>query len=301
MSDSRPDLRALAPLATVLIWGVNIPVMKGAVGVLHPFAFNTLRLTLTVVFLGWLVQRERAAEAERGAPAPPPTPWGLVALLALTAGFVYQLFFLGGMGLTSAGHTSVLIGSSPLWTALLARWSGQEAHGRAAWAGLLVAFLGTTLVVADGTGGATLAGDALVLGAALTWALGAILSKRALEHMSSLRLAFLYAALALPAHWLVAAPLLDTAQLAAAPPAFWAAVVYSGVLSTGVAYVLWNVGLRAIGAARTAIYVNLVPVLATLLAWAFLDEGLGALQLLGTTLVIGGLVAVQRARVPESA
>lgn len=284
------NLRSLAPLGVALIWGINIPVMKGAIGHVHPFAFNTIRLTLSVVFLGLMEHRSR-----RGVPAPP-TPWRWVIAVGLLTGFAYQLLFLGGMGQTSAGHTAVLIGSGPLWTAVIGRLVGMERPSAMGWAGLLLAFAGAALVVTDSAGGATLHGDALVLAAAIAWASGTILSKHVLDKLTALRLAYLYALVVIPLHWIIAWPTFTLDELRHAPQAFWFAVFYSGVFSTGVAYALWNLGLVAVGPARTAVYVNLVPVIATFLAWLFLKEAVGPLQALGATLTIGGLLLVQRFR-----
>ena len=298
---AEPDaswLRRLAPLGTALIWGVNIPVMKGAVGHAHPFAFNALRLTLTVVVLAWLEQRARA-RGTRARATGATTRWVPIVLLSILSGFLYQVLFLSGLGLTSAGHTSVLIGSSPLWTALLARWAGMERHGRGVWIALGVAFAGTVCVVWSPSGTASLRGDLLVLGAALAWAFGAVVSRRLLDDVSPLRLAYLFALIALPFNWAVAIPTHDWSTLGSLPPAFWGAVVYSGVFSTGVAYVLWNQGLVALGPARTAVYVNLVPVIAIVLAWVTLGEHIGGVQLVGAALVIGGLASSQRLQATE--
>ncbi|MFT4542807.1 MAG: drug/metabolite transporter (DMT)-like permease [Planctomycetota bacterium] len=282
------NLRALAPLGVALIWGVNIPLMKGAIGHLHPFAFNTIRLTLSVIVLGIMDHRaQRGLEAKR-------IPWRGVVAVGLISGFIYQLLFLGGMGRTSAGHTAVLIGSGPFWTAIIGQLTRTEQLRRLAWIGIALAFSGTILVVADNAGGATLHGDALVLAAAIMWASGTILSKHVLQRMDALRLAFLYALVVLPLHWVVAWPHFTLQELEVAPSNFWIAVMYSGILSTGVAYALWNMGLVAVGPARTAVYVNLVPVIATLLAWAWLDEAIGPKQAIGAVLVISGLLLVQK-------
>ncbi len=287
------NLRSLAPLGVAAIWGVNIPVMKGAIGHLHPFAFNAIRLTLSVAVLGWMDWRSR-----RGTKAPP-VPWRGVVLVALLSGFCYQLLFLGGMGKTSAGHTAVLIGSSPFWTAVIGRLFGVERPLGWAWVGLGLAFAGTVLVVTDDAGGATLFGDLIVLGAALAWASGTILSKRVLADIDPMRFAFLYPLVALPLHWIIAWPLFTVEELQAAPAELWIGVVYSGVLSTGVAYVLWNIGLVAVGPARTAVYVNLVPVVATAVAWGAFGEAVGLLQMIGGTVVITGLLLVQRSRAKD--
>lgn len=283
-------IRKFAPLGAALIWGVNIPVMKMAIGHLHPFAFNTLRLTLSVLVLGLMDWHARKGKLAT------PTPWPGVLAVAVLSGFLYQLLFLGGMGLTSAGHTAVFIGSGPVWTAIIGRIVGMERPRTLAWAGLGLAFVGASLVVADDAGGATLLGDSLVLAAAVAWASGTILSKKVLINLAPLRLAYLYALLALPMHWAVSWQYFDWEILQGAPVGFWLGVGYSGVLSTGVAYALWNIGLVSVGPARTAVYVNLIPVIATALAWATLDEAVGMLQAIGGMVVITGLVLVQRSK-----
>lgn len=284
------NLRNLAPLGVALIWGVNIPVMKGAIGYVHPFVFNTLRLTLSVVVLGWMDYRARAGKPSA------PTPWPSVIVVGLLVGYFYQLLFLGGMGRTSAGHTAVLIGSGPIWTAIIGRMVGMERPSPLTWLGLSLAFAGAVLVVSDDSGNATSLGDALVAGAAIAWASGTVLSKHILKGMDALRLTYLYALIVLPLHWATAWPYLDVTQLQSTTPAFWGAVVYSGVLSTGVAYALWNLGLVAVGPARTAVYVNLVPVIATVIAWTWLNEPVGTAQATGGLVVVAGLLLVQRFR-----
>ena len=77
------------------------------------------------------------------------------------------------------------------------------------------------------------------------------------------------------------------------------ALFYSGVLSTGVAYALWNRSVRSLGPARTATFSYLVPVVALTVAWWFLDENPTPLQLVGGALVILGLSTRRRARVPR--
>jgi drug/metabolite transporter (DMT)-like permease len=69
----------------------------------------------------------------------------------------------------------------------------------------------------------------------------------------------------------------------------WIGVVYAGLMAIGVAYVLWNRGVRRIGSSRTAAYQNLVPVVALLTAWLWLGEMPTILQIGGAAVVLGGL------------
>ena len=73
-------------------------------------------------------------------------------------------------------------------------------------------------------------------------------------------------------------------------------IAYSGILSTGVAYALWNRSVKDLGAARTAAFSNLVPVVALAVAWVYLGEQPRLLQLAGGALVVAGLLMWRTAR-----
>jgi drug/metabolite transporter (DMT)-like permease len=76
-------------------------------------------------------------------------------------------------------------------------------------------------------------------------------------------------------------------------------VVYAGVLAIGVAYILWNRGVRKIGSSRTAAYQNLTPVVALLVAWAWLEEVPTPLQLAGAAVILVGISLARMARESE--
>jgi drug/metabolite transporter (DMT)-like permease len=72
--------------------------------------------------------------------------------------------------------------------------------------------------------------------------------------------------------------------------AAYGGVVYSGLLSIGVAYLIWNYGLQTVGAVHTATYQNLVPVMGLFFGIVLLNEQLTFLQYTGSTLVIAGII-----------
>lgn len=274
-----------AAFAVAIIWGVNVPVMKASIATLHPFTFNALRLSCSVLVLGLAEGLTRRGERA-------PVPWRTVLFLALLTSVAYQALFIGGIARTSAGHTGFIVASGPLWTALAGRVMGVERLGARAWGGLALAFVGTALVVAVGRGGgATLQGNLLVLAAMLAWAVGTVHSRATLESFPAGRLAFLTSLVALPGHWLIAAPHLGEVSLGALDATLWAAVLYSGGLSTGLAYILWNASVQSIGPARTSAFTNLVPLVALAVAWYWLGERPTWDQLAGGALILIGLAS----------
>jgi drug/metabolite transporter (DMT)-like permease len=282
-----------ALLGVALIWGHNVPLMKLALAEMHPFAFNAARLSLSAILLGALA----AAEARR---APPPplrraTRWRVLAV-GLLGGLVYQAVFISGAARTTAGNVGIIIASGPLWTALLARVAGVERTTMRGWAGLGVAFAGTALVTLEGgavdLGGTTLRGNLLVLAGAMTWAGSTVMSKGLIREVSPTRLAYLTTLWMMPLHLLLGAPHLGQLQHASAVA--WGCVAYSGLLSTGLAYALWNLGIRHVGPSRTAVFTNLVPVITLASSTWMLGESITAWQIGGGALVLGGLLAMRR-------
>ena len=71
-----------------------------------------------------------------------------------------------------------------------------------------------------------------------------------------------------------------------------AAIAALALLSSALAYVIYFHILATAGATNISLVTFLVPVSAILLGWAFLDERLGAAQLLGMALIGGGLALI---------
>lgn len=291
----------LAPLAVAMIWGVNVPVMKAALSEMHPILFNAARLTLSAVALG-IIDR-----VERGGRPAVKVRWRTILWYGLLSSLAYQVLFLWGMRLTTASHTALIIASGPLWAAVFSALYRLEKPTGRAGVSLAIAFAGTLLVTTSGaiTGASELPrapnelwGNLMILAAMMTFAWTTVLSKPLLETIPATRLAYLSVLISLPGHWLLAVPFLQTIE--PARPAFLgAALFYSGVLSTGVAYALWNRSVRTLGPARTATFSYLVPVVALTVAWWFLDENPTALQLIGGALVILGLSTRRTPRPPR--
>jgi drug/metabolite transporter (DMT)-like permease len=74
----------------------------------------------------------------------------------------------------------------------------------------------------------------------------------------------------------------------------WLAIFYASVLSMGLAYIFWYRGLRVLGPTRTAMYGNLQPVIAILVAWIFLREAPTVWQGVGTATIMSGLFLTRR-------
>jgi drug/metabolite transporter (DMT)-like permease len=284
-----------------VIWGVNFAVIKAALEVLTPLAFNALRFPLAAGFLvALMLPRGLGLVPERA-------DRGRIGLLGLLGNVVYQLLFILGVAHTSAGNASLLLATTPVWTVLLSTALGHERPPLPVWIGVGATLAGMGLVVA-GSGGAgfgttTFLGDLLTIGAAMVWAVYTVGSRPLVQR---------YGAMPVTAWMLwVGTPvlvLLGVPGIAGLPPGtltlpVWAAIAYAGVLSISVAYLLWNRGIRRLGNARAAVYSNLVPVVALAAAWVALGERPTALQAGGAAVILAGVTVTRlgRGRAPSGA
>lgn len=274
-------------LLVALIWGVNYTIVKFGTTLVDPLAYNGVRVALAAVLLAVIVTIGR----ERFPPAR-----AIAALLALgvLGNGVYQLLFVEGIARTRASDAALFVAASPAFIAIIGRLRGVERISGRAAVGIALSIAGIVLVVlgtATGhEGQSSLFGDVLVLAGSLSWALYTVLLKPYTHDVSGLQLsAFTMVGGAIPL-FAVAWPAISRTAWRSMPALGWAAVAYSGVFALVVAYYFWYRGVRVIGPTRTAMYSNLQPVIAVLVAWPLLGETPTVWQGLGAGCIIGGLL-----------
>lgn len=273
-----------------LIWGANYTTTKLALGHIAPLTMGALRFTLSTVLLWGLV-----FGARQHRPIPRPTwlrllGWGVVGHT------LNQFAFLYGLTQTSATNAAVIFGNLPVVVAVLGMIAGHERPGARMWAGIGLGTVGVIVVVgAKGFhfGAETLAGDGVCLLAMLFWAVFTVGVRRAALGLNSAQVAAITHTGGTPGFLIAAAPALRVLDLRAVHPAVWGGVLYSSVLSSVVASVLWTRSLKALGGSRTALYNCVTPIFASLSAWALLGERPVPLQALGAALVILGVLVSQ--------
>lgn len=282
------DSADLGLLFMALIWGVNFPVIKVALSELEPLAFNALRFPVaSVVVFGVLRLRGPI-------PRPAGDDWLRIVSLGLLGNLIYQGFFIFGVDLTLAGNASILLATVPVWTIALSTLRRHEHPSGSVWGGVLATLLGMVLVVFGGTPdvsihGATFLGDLLVTGAAITWSIYTVGSRRMIQRYGSLNVTAWTLWIGTIGLVLWGAPSLLRTDILSVSTVGLGGVVYSGAFAIGAAYLLWYRGVQRIGNARTAAYSNLTPIVALALAWIWLEEVPSVLQLTGAAVVLGGL------------
>jgi drug/metabolite transporter (DMT)-like permease len=89
---------------------------------------------------------------------------------------------------------------------------------------------------------------------------------------------------------LLAAPSLATTSWSSATPAGWGALAYGSLVALVIAYLLWYHGVRVLGPTRTAMYANLQPIIALVVAAVMLGEQPTPWQAAGIVAIMSGLL-----------
>lgn len=298
--DSRSSFRYdAALLVVVLIWGLNFPVIKVPLEVMHPFTVNLFRFVVSSGVLGglWAAEARRMSRpffsvfAER--------PWSIIGL-GMVGHVGYQVLFILGVSQTSAGNAALIIASSPMWTALLGHVFGIDHLRAKQWSGLVLSFAGVIVVVLAGSGALvfsneTFLGNVLMLVGAFFWALYTVLSRPVLiRGTPPLGLTFFAVLAALPILGGLGVVTMHETVWSAVDGRIWLALLFSGGLSTGLAYALWNIGVRRVGPSQTAAFSNLVPFVAIIAAYFLLGESITTFQIGGGAMIVGGLGVLRR-------
>ncbi|MBI2615893.1 MAG: DMT family transporter, partial [Gemmatimonadetes bacterium] len=118
-----------------LIWGVNLIVVKAALAVFQPLAFNAVRFPLATVAL-------IAVTGLLGYRLPRRQFWLPLALYGFLGNSLYQLGFIEGLGRTRAGNAALLMAANPVLTAVISHWRGHEHLGPRDWLGLMLSGAG---------------------------------------------------------------------------------------------------------------------------------------------------------------
>lgn len=287
-------------IAVILLWGVNFPLIKVILEVMPPHVLNFFRIIAAGLVLSY-IQLRRSKWSISTFWAPLKSDPKAFLLISFVGWVLYQVAFISGLNITSAGNGAIIMASSPIWTALLARMMRVDRLSPLSWLGMIVSILGTTTIVVMGTAeinftGDLMIGNGVVLLAAIFWGSYTALTRPMVAKHTPLSLTVISLLLAIPVLILFAIPHWNEVDWTGVTWLYWVAIFFSGSLSTGIAIVFWNNSVRNLGASHTAAYGNLVPLVALFASYFMLGNEIVAAQLIGGTLIIGGLVIMRWAR-----
>ena len=282
-------------LLTVIFWGVNMAVVKFAVAEIPPLALNGVRFVVasgTMLLLAWGTGHSLRFQRKHIA---------YLVGIGLLGNSIYQLFFILGIARTTADNSALILATVPAWVGLFGTIAGVERVQFQGWMGVLLSLIGVAFIIAGSDrqadfafGGATLAGDVLILIGTVCWSCYTLLVRPLMRHYSPASVTSASTAIGTIPLVLLAIPSLAQLDYGDVSTTAWLAVVASGVFGIALAYFFWNNGISHLGSARTSLYSNLTPPITLLTAWILLGETLTLQQWGGALLALLGVVLARR-------
>lgn len=284
----------VASVLVIFIYAGNLLVGK-AISDLPPFTIAFFRLLIGFLVLFPLTYR--SAWEHRATFAAHPRQ---LLVLTLTGVALFNTFIYSALHFTSPTNAAVLETGIPAITVALSAWLLHERLRRLQWVGVALSLAGSLWVILNGqllelTRMEWNVGDAIMVGAVLTWAVYSVAARQFLPLFpgravllimtgASVLLLFPVAALE---WWLVGFPPLDSA-------AHWASLAFLGVFPSVIALLLYNHAIGVIGPSRASIFMNLLPVVTMVGAFLLLGDRITWWQISGAAIVIVGVLATTR-------
>ncbi|WAH43951.1 DMT family transporter [Alicyclobacillus fastidiosus] len=277
-------------LFTSFLWGGNFVVGKFLVNHASPMTITDLRWIIAILFLFPIV---RMKEKRKLPPLQSVLPMFLMALTGVVLFNIFQFVSLQYTTATTDGLLSTLNPVSiAVFSYLLTRDKIRPLQGVA----LALSFLGVIVFLFNGSITSLLnfrlnSGDLWMLAAVGMWGLYSVFGKWAMRHVSPMTSTLYSGIFGL----LLLVPFnISNFTVVNFNVQFLCSLLYTGIISTVVCMVLWNVGVQKLGPTAAGIFLNFNPIFTGILAFLFLGEQLSLTQIISGFVVLIGCYLFSR-------
>ena len=271
-------------LVTSLLWGGNFVVAKTLVAHASPMTLTLVRWLIAVIVLLPLVWwKEKRLVPAKAALVP-------LLLMGITGVALFNIFQFLALERTTSTNAGLISTMNTMSIALFSFAFLKEKINGLQLLAMVLSLIGVFLVLSKGDWQLLWhfqlnTGDLWMVAAVCIWGLYSVCSKWAMQTTSPL-MATLYAGLF---GVLILVPFTITDfTFSEIDSSFILSLLYTGVISTVVCMVFWNIGVQQLGATTSGIFLNFNPIFTALLAFLFIGEQLSWLQGIGGIIVILG-------------
>lgn len=284
-STSIVSAAGLAPLLTVLIWSGNTVVTKASAGVISPGSISFYRWLLAFVvllpFVGRAAWRNRALLRQH---------WLKLAILGALGMVIYQSLAYEAAKTTSAINMGVMLALMPLMSTFFASLLAGEKLSIASIAGGGISLVGLIYLTSQGdptrlVDGGFHIGDGLMIIAVLSNALYGVMLRRWAMPIPMWQQLFWQIGFST----LLLIPIFLMGEISPVTTANLPLILYAAIPTSLIAPLCWMIGIHRLGASRTSLLINLLPIIVAALAWALLGEQLHAYHAIGGALALIGV------------
>ncbi len=210
---------------------------------------------------------------------------------------VNQFLFFMSLKYTSPPNVALAYALSPAFILVIAYFFLHEKLSRLKTLGIMIALGGTLLILFEkglNISSDNFLGNLLALSASLAWAIYTIVGKKYVLKYGAIYTTAVAMCFGLILFLPVFFLLRPDYALSQIDTSLWGQIFYLGLITSGVAYVLWYFALKKMEAGKLAVFNNLQPILTTILAIIFLDYSLTSYFIVGGILTIIGVIVTQR-------
>lgn len=273
-----------------VIWGSSFLWIKLALQEIGPFLLVAMRLLWALIGLVVVVALRRPVLPRDR------STWLKIALLGVTNTALPFLLITWGEKFIDSGVASILNGTVPLFTLIIAHLFLQDERMTVnRVVGLVGGFIGIVILMGRDVGEASfrssLLGQLAVIAAAGLYASSSVFTRRQLSEVPPMIQSIGSVFVANMLLWLTT-PIVETPVILPHLPLTWIALAWLGVMGTCVAYLLFFYLIQSVGATRTTLVTYVIPVFGVLLGVIVLNEQLDWHLALGTALVVAGIWVV---------
>ncbi|MFH2132171.1 MAG: DMT family transporter [bacterium] len=278
-----------------LFWAGNIVLGRGIYQLIPPVSLAFWRWVVALIILlpfSWSHVRKDWPTIRRH--------WKILLLLAFLGVTCFNTMLYRAVHTTTAINGSLIQSSMPAWIVLFSLLLFRERISRIQTLGMILCILGAFHIVVHGdwltiSRIIIVEGDIwMIVAVALYACYSALMRKRPM--MTGL--GFLTATFAMGCFLLFPLYLWELSGSELPAVRFnWligASILYVAVFPSIMAYLCWNRGIELIGANRTGLYINFIPIFASILAVILLHERLFAFHFIGISMIIGGMIIFNR-------
>lgn len=277
------------------IWGGMYVVVKVLVAVIPPLELVWMRYLIALVALViiGLVTRQNWKIKKRY--------FGIIIAIAIIGYVISIVAQETGTMLSTAQMGAIITSTTPAFMVLFASLILKERLTLKKTISVSLATIGVIAIVGiDDINMSSMLGGVSLIIAALTWALMSVLIKRIPSDYSQIVVttyATLIAVVVLTPFVIPKLPQIDINDLT--HPTIWGGLIYLGVISTSIAFLLWNRGLQMLSASSGGVFFFFQPIVGALLGWLILGETISITFWIGSILILIGVLLVIKDRQEE--
>lgn len=289
-------------LSVAFLWGTSFAISKIGLQELSPLNLAGARFSLASLIFGIILIAQKPFQPIdiRDIPA-----LVIAGFMAITSYFYIQYT---GLLYTTSINAALLLATSPVWTTVISVSIGLERTTAKGFGGIMLAFLGISLVISKGEffslfAFRTIYGDMLLLLNALVWAGFTLYGKKIMQKyppFTAMAYIHIFGTIMLLPIILIPTslnPISVITQLGAISWATGISIFYLAVLCSVYGFGMWYRGVAQIGAVRTSSFYFVSPLVAVFAGIWLLDESIGFLVVAGGLMVITGVYLTNKSKI----